>query len=403
MLTEVAIKRAIREATIANARKKLFDSGGLYLLIDPPKSLGWRYKYRIGGREKLLSFGIYPDVPTSLARERRDEARKQLAVGRDPSQVRKAVEDAQANTFISVARELLKAQAAKLDPGTLAQKTSWLEKRVFPHIGRLPIAEIPAPQILALLRKIEATGRHETARRVKTAIGEVMRYAVACGLTIYDPTTSLRGALIAGTKKSFAAVTDPERLSQILRIVWTYSGQPATEVALKYAFYVFPRPGELRKAEWSEFDLDAALWRLPPEKMKARKPHTVPLSRQAVALLEELQPLTGGGKFVFTSPRSAEKPLSENTLVGALRRLGIDKGEQTAHGVRAAASTLLNEQDWSPDLIELQLAHAPKDRIRAAYNRGLRIEERRKMMQHWADYLDGLRLRRNTPTATPSK
>ncbi len=402
MLTEVAIKRAIREATTANARKKVFDSGGLYLLIDPPKSLGWRYKYRIGGREKLLSFGLYPDVPTALARERRDEARKQLATGRDPSLIRKVMEDAQANTFSSVAHELLAAQATKLCPGTLAQKTSWLEKRVYPYIGRVPIADVTAPQILALLRKIEVTGRHETARRVKTAIGEVMRYAVACGLATFDPTTSLRGALVAGTKKSFAAVTDPERLSEILRVVWTYSGQPTTEVALKFAFYVFPRPGELRKAEWAEFDLSAALWRLPPEKMKTRRAHTAPLSRQAVALLEEIQPLTGNGKYVFPSPLSAEKPLSENTLVGALRRLGIDKGEQTAHGVRAAASTLLNEQDWSPDLIELQLAHAPKDRIRAAYNRGLRIEERRKMMQHWADYLDDLRLKREKPKGISS-
>ncbi len=402
MLTEVAIKRAIREATTANARKKVFDGGGLYLLIDPPKSLGWRYKYRIGGREKLLSFGVYPDVPTALARERRDEARKQLATGRDPSLIRKVMEDAQANTFSSVAHELLAAQATKLCPGTLAQKTSWLEKRVYPYIGRVPIADVTAPQILALLRKIEVTGRHETARRVKTAIGEVMRYAVACGLATFDPTTSLRGALVAGTKKSFAAVTDPERLSEILRVVWTYSGQPTTEVALKFAFYVFPRPGELRKAEWAEFDLSAALWRLPPEKMKTRRAHTAPLSRQAVALLEEIQPLTGNGKYVFPSPLSAEKPLSENTLVGALRRLGIDKGEQTAHGVRAAASTLLNEQDWSPDLIELQLAHAPKDRIRAAYNRGLRIEERRKMMQHWADYLDDLRLKREKPKGISS-
>ena len=403
MLTEVAIKRAIREATTANTRKKVFDGGGLYLLIDPPKTLGWRYKYRIGGREKLLSFGVYPDVPTALARERRDEARKQLATGRDPSVIRKAMEHAQANTFASVAQELLVAQTAKLEPGTLAQKTSWLEKRVYPHIGRQPIADVTAPQILALLRKIEVTGRHETARRVKTAIGEVMRYGVACGLATYDPTTSLRGALVAGTKKSFAAVTDPERLGQILRVVWTYSGQPATEVALKFAFYVFPRPGELRKAEWAEFDLKNALWRLPPEKMKARKPHVVPLSRQAVALVKELQPLSGESKYVFPSPLSAEKPLSENTLVGALRRLGIDKGEQTAHGVRAAASTLLNEQDWNSDLIELQLAHTPKDRVRAAYNRGLRIEERRKMMQHWADYLDDLRLKRDKPKAIPSQ
>ena len=267
----------------------------------------------------------------------------------------------------------------------------------------MPIAEVSAPQILALLRKIEVTGRYETARRVKTAIGEVMRYAVACGNATSDPTASLRGALVAGTKKSFAAVTDPEKLGRLLRVIWSYAGQPTTEAALKFAFYVFPRPGELRKAEWAEFDLESALWRLPPEKMKTRKPHVVPLSRQAVALLKELQPLTGAGKYVFSSVHSDSRPLSENTVLGALRRLGIEKSEQSAHGVRATASTLLNEQDWSPDLIELQLAHAPKDRIRAAYNRGLRIEERRKMMQHWADYLDGLRLQRKAQTAIRSK
>ena len=403
MLTEVAIKRAVREATTANARRKVFDGGGLFLLIDPPKSFGWRFKYRIAGREKLLSFGVYPAVPTVLARERRDEARRHLAAGRDPSVIRKATENANANDFRSVAKELLAAQATKLDVGTHAQKTSWLEKRVFPHIGRHPIAEVSAPQILALLRKIEVTGRYETARRVKTAIGEVMRYAVACGLATSDPTASLRGALVAGTKRSFAAVTEPEKLGPLLRVIWSYSGQPTTEAALKFAFYVFPRPGELRKAEWAEFDLKNALWRLPAEKMKTRKSHTVPLSRQVVALMKEIKPLTGDGKYVFPSVRSVDRPLSENTLVGALRRLGIDKSEQAAHGVRAAASTLLNEQDWSPDLIELQLAHAPRDRIRATYNRGLRIDERRKMMQHWADYIDRLRVQRKPHTATRSK
>jgi len=392
MLTEALIKRAIREAAASNVRRKLFDGGGLFLLIESSSNIGWRFKYRFAGREKLLSLGIYPDVCTAIARERREEARRQLAAGRDPSVVRMASRASQLNDFQSVAKELLAAQATKLDPGTLAQKTSWLENRVYPFIGRIPIAEVTAPQILALLRKVEVTGRHETARRVKTAIGEVMRYGVACGIATTDPTASLRGALIAGTKKNFAAVTEPEKLGKLLRAIWSYAGHPTTEVALKFAFYVFPRPGELRKAEWSEFDLQNAIWRLPPEKMKTRKQHLVPLSRQALSLLQELIPITGQGKYVFPGGRSAAQPMSENALVAALRRMGIEKGEQTAHGVRAAASTLLNEQDWSPDLIELQLAHAPRDRIRAAYNRSVRIEERRKMMQHWADYLDRLRL-----------
>ncbi len=397
MLTEFAIKQAIRGLPRQEKRRKLFDGGGLYLLLEPPKSSGWRFKYRFQGREKLLSFGTYPDVPTSRARMLRDDARRNLKSGRDPSSIRKAAEAGQSNTFRVVAEELLAAQATKLDPDTLAQKRSWLEKRVYPYVGRSPIADIRAPNILPLLRRVESTGRYETARRVKTVIGEVMRFAVASGLAEVDPTLSLRGALVAGTKGHFAAVTEPERLAEMLRVIWAYAGQPATEAALKFAFYVFPRPGELRKAEWSEFDLKAGLWRLPSGKMKSRKPHVVPLSRQAVQILEELQSLTGDGQFVFTSTRSGDRPLSDNTLVAAMRRLGIEKGEQTAHGARAVASTLLNEQGWNSDLIEIELAHVPKDRVRAAYNRSSRIEDRRKMMQFWADYLDALRLRTELP------
>lgn len=273
-------------------------------------------------------------------------------------------------------------------------------KACVPLIGRTPIVDVRAPQILNLLRKIEATGRHETARRVRTAVGEVMRYAAACGHVQGDSTVVLRGALVAGTKKAFAAVTDPKRLAEILRTVWTYSGQLTTETALKIAFYAFPRPGELRKAEWKEVDFEAALWRIHAEKMKSHRPHLVPLSRQVSELLLELHAATGHGQFVFPNPQSMKKPISDNTLVAALRRLGISKDEQTAHGVRAAASTLLNEQGWNPDLIELQLAHVPKDQIRATYNRSVRVEERRKMLQHWADYLDKLRDGRASPAAS---
>lgn len=400
MLTEFAIKQAIRALSLQQKRRKLFDGGGLYLLLEPPRSCGWRFKYRFQGREKLLSFGTYPDVPTYRARTLRDDARREVAAGRDPSVLRRAIEAGHANTFRSVAEELLAAQATKLDPGTLAQKRSWMENRVYPFIGRSPINEIRAPQILPLLRRIESSGRYETARRVKTAVGEVMRFAVATGLIEFDPTPSLRGALIAGTKGHFAAVTEPEKLAEMLRVIWTYAGQPATEAALKFAFYVFPRPGELRKAEWTEFDFKSSLWRIPAEKMKSRKPHVVPLSRQAIEILNELRPLTGEGQYIFTSSRSKSCPISDNTLVAAMRRLGIEKGEQTAHGARAVASTLLNEQGWNSDLIELQLAHVPKDRVRAAYNRSSRIEDRRKMMQFWADYLDALRLKRKLPAAS---
>jgi len=397
MLTELAIKKAIRALPNEQRRCKLFDGSGLYLLLEPPRSSGWRFKYRFNGREKLISFGSYPEVPTARARELREQARRDVRAGRDPSAIRKAATAGQSNTFKSIAEELLSAQSTKLDPGTLAQKRSWLENRVYPYIGREPIGNIQASQILPLLRRIETSGRYETARRVKTAVGEVMRYAVACGVATADPTLSLRGALIAGTKKHFAAVTEPEKLAPLLRVIWTYSGQPTTEAALKFAFYVFPRPGELRKAEWSEFDLKAALWRLPAEKMKSRKPHVVPLSRQAVQILEELKGLTGEQKYIFTCSRSVNRPISDNTLVAAMRRLGIQKSEQTAHGARAVASTLLNEQGWNSDLIEIELAHVPKDRVRAAYNRSMRIDERRKMMQYWADYLDSLRLERPLP------
>ncbi len=391
MLTELQIRSAIRQAANQESPQRLSDGQGLALVIVPPNRPAWRFRYHFQGREKMISLGVYPEVSIAMARERREAARRELAGGIDPSATRQASRAARAVDFKSIAEELLESQAARLDPGTIAQKAAWLRKRVYPFIGRMPIVDVRAPQILGLLRKIEATGRHETARRVRTAVGEVMRYAAACGHVQGDPTVVLRGALVAGTKKSFAAVTDPKRLAEILRVVWTYSGQPTTETALKIAFYAFPRPGELRKAEWKEIDFAESMWRIPAEKMKSRRAHLVPLSHQVVSLLEELHAVTGHGRYVFPSPQSMLKPISDNTLVAALRRLGISKDEQTAHGVRAAASTLLNEQGWNPDLIELQLAHVPKDQIRAAYNRSVRVDERRKMLQHWADYLDKLR------------
>ncbi len=399
MLSELKIRAEIRKFDPSGPRRKLHDGGGLYLLFEGTKAPGWRLRYRVDGREKLISLGVYPDVSIAMARDRRDAARRELAGGVDPSAGRQAARAARAIDFKTVAEELLESQTARLDPGTIAQKAAWLRKRVYPFIGCMPIVDVRAPQILGLLRKIEATGRHETARRVRTAVGEVMRYAAACGHVQGDPTVVLRGALVAGTKKSFAAVTDPKRLAEILRMVWTYSGQPTTETALRIAFYAFPRPGELRKAEWKEIDFAESMWRIPAEKMKSRRAHLVPLSHQVVSLLEELHAVTGHGRYVFPSPQSMLKPISDNTLVAALRRLGISKDEQTAHGVRAAASTLLNEQGWNPDLIELQLAHVPKDQIRAAYNRSVRVDERRKMLQHWADYLDRLREGPVSPSA----
>ncbi|HEX7113696.1 MAG TPA: integrase arm-type DNA-binding domain-containing protein [Steroidobacter sp.] len=386
----------LTEARIRAARPrekpyKLFDGGGLYLLVTPGGGRWWRLKYRYGGRECGISLGIYPDVSLKAARERRDEARRLLASGVDPSAHRKAERAASAQRFEALAREWLAGEEKKLAPATYAKAKWLLESWLLPALGAQPIGEITPAELLGVLRRVESRGIHETAQRAKQLAGRIFRYAIATGRAERDITADLRGALVPPATRNRAAITEPARVGELLRAIDGYIGQPATLYALRLAPYVFVRPGELRAAEWREFDLKAAEWRIPASRMKMREPHIVPLSRQAVAILEELRRLTGGGRYLFPSLRTPERPISENTLNAALRRLGYSGEEMTAHGFRAMASTLLNERGFPPDVIELQLAHKERNKVRAAYNRAERLEERRKMMQAWADYLDSLR------------
>lgn len=337
----------------------------------------------------MISFGAYPDVPLKLARDRREDARKLVAAGGDPAAQRKAERAGIANTFEAIALEWLVKQKFA---ATTLDKADWTFKElIFPSLGSRPISSITAPEVLAVLQRIEARGKHETAHRTKQRISQVLRYAIATGRAEHDVTADLRGALTRVKTEHHAAITEPQRVGELLRAIDGYVGQPSTTYALRLVPYVFVRPGELRFAEWKEFDLEAAEWRIPAQKMKMAEYHLVPLSRQAISILRELQPLTGAGKYLFPSLRTRERPISDATLTAALRRLGYSGDEQTAHGFRTIADTLLNELGFPPDIIELQLAHKERNKVRAAYNRAQRLEDRRKMMQEWANYLDGLR------------
>ncbi|MGA0586770.1 tyrosine-type recombinase/integrase [Dyella sp. KRB-257] len=289
-----------------------------------------------------------------------------------------------------MAEEWLAKQAATMAPATMAKARWTFDDLVFPWIGSRPIAEIDPPEML-VLRRIEERGAHETAHRTKQRCGQVFRYAIATHRAKHDPTTDLRGALTAAKVEHRPAITDPARIGELLRAIDGYTGGFVVRCALRLAPLVFTRPGELRKAEWAEIDMDAALWRIPAERMKMREPHTVPLAPQAVAVLRELQPLTGNGRYVFPSARTTSRPMSDAAVNAALRRMGFDKDTMTGHGFRALASSRLNELGWAPDVIERQLAHAERNKVRAAYNRAQYMEERQRMMQAWADYLDGLR------------
>ncbi len=387
MLSETAV----RNAKPREKPYKLSDERGLFLLINPSGSRWWRFKYSRFGRERGMSMGIYPDVSLTMARKRRDEARRLLADGIDPSAKRKAEKLANANTFRAIADEWLGLQRAKLKGSTLYKAQYQLESFIYPRLGNTPITQITAPDLLAALRRIEARGTHETAHRAKQRCGQIFRYAIATGRAEQDVSLHLRGALAPIVTTNRAAITDPLQVGQLLRAIDGYAGDAVTAYALKLAPLTFVRPGELRLASWSEFDLDKADWRIPAERMKIGEAHLVPLSMQAVAVLRELQSISGAGEYVFSSLRTGRRPMSNNTVNAALRRLGYTREEMTGHGFRALASTLLNEQGWHPDLIELQLAHAERNKVRAAYNRAQRIPERRKMMQAWADYLDELR------------
>jgi integrase len=381
----------IRSAKTRDRAYKLFDERGLFLLVTPTGGRLWRLRYRIGNLEKLISLGAYPDVPLKRAREKRDEARRLVADEIDPSADRKAKRAAMLVTFEGVAQEWLELQSKSLAPETISILSARLNSGLYPYLGSRPMGSISAQELLSALRRIEARGRHETAHRVRAVAGRVFRYAVATGRAQHDVAADLRDALAPVKSKNFASVTDPIRVGELMRAIDGYSGHAVSALALKLAPLVFVRPGELRQAEWSEFDLENAEWRIPAARMKMGELHVVPLAHQSITLLEELQPFARGGRYVFPSLRSRDRPMSNNTINGALRRLGYSTEEQTGHGFRTMASTLLNEQGFPPDVIELQLAHAERNKVRTAYNRAQRLPERRKMMQAWADYLDGLR------------
>lgn len=374
----------------------LFDGNGLFLLVSPTGGKLWRYKYRFGNKGKLLSFGTYPEISIADARRKREEARKLLANGIDPGEVRKAQKTASSavteNSFEVVAREWhekFKQRWTAVHADTTIRR---LERDAFPWIGSRPIGELKAPEVLAVLRRIESRGALETAHRVKTICGQVFRYAVATGRAERDPAADLKGALPPATKTHLAALTDPKEVATLLRAIDSYQGSFVVKCALQLASMFFVRPGELRHAEWNEFDFDAATWSIPAGKMKMKQAHIVPLSQQAVEVLKSLQPLTGRGRYVFPSNRSSLRAMSNNAILAALRRMGYDKDEMSGHGFRAMARTILDEVlQVRPEFIEHQLAHAVRDPNGRAYNRTAHLEERKKMMQLWSDYLDGLK------------
>jgi len=397
MLTDTAI----RKAKPAASPLKLTDGGGMYLLLKPDGGKYWRMNYRHEGKQKTLALGVYPTVTLADARERREAARKLLANGADPGAIRKSAKEARVaealateDTFEKIAREWMAWREAKGKTAeTTANKDRWrLESYLFPHIGQRPIKAITPLELRDVLKKAEEAGKHETASRVKITAGQVFRWAVLEGKTHTDITGSLRGLFTTPTPTHRAALTEPAQIGELLRSFDTFTGQFSTCCALKLAPLVFVRPGELRKAEWREFDLDGAIWRIPGERMKMKAPHIVPLSTQAVTVLRELFPLTGAGLYVFPSVRTASRTMSENTINVALRRLGYGKDEMTGHGFRSMAASRLNEMGWNADAIERQLAHAESNKVRAAYTHAAQyLEERTRMMQAWADYLDGLR------------
>jgi len=387
--TDFLTEARIRRARPKERPYKLRDGGGLYLLITPTDAKQWRLRYVVGSRESMVSLGTYPATSLKAARAKRTELRAALEVGKDPAAERRAERANTANAFETIAREWLAKQP--FAPKTLAKAVWTFEDLLFPYIGSRPVTALTAPELLEVFRRLESRGKHETAHRSKQRVGQVLRYAIATGRAERDPTADLRGALTPIKVTNRAAVTDPREVAQLLRALDGYQGHAIVEAALKMAPLVFVRPGELRAAEWAEINLDAAEWRIAAHRTKMRRPHLVPLAKQAVAILREIEPLTGRGRYVFPSPRTSQRPLSDNAITAALRRIGYTGEQMSWHGFRAMASTLLNELGFPPDIIELQLAHQERNEVRAAYNRAQRLEERRKMMQAWADYLDGLR------------
>ena len=387
---------AIRNAKSGVKARKMFDGRGLYLEVAPSGGKWWRLKYRIDGKEKRLSLGTYPDVSLKDARERCDEARRLLANKIDPSEHRKAKRTAKAeqtaNSFEAIAREWFSKHEPNWSASHADRIIRRLHRDVFPWIGSRAIANITAPQLLETVQRIEQRGALETAHRVLNICSQVFRYAIATGRARYNPSGDLRGALPPVKGKHFASVTEPEQVGEVLRALEGYAGTLPVRCALRLAPLVFVRPGELRHAQWNDIDLDNAEWRYLVTKTEAQ--HIVPLSKQAIEILQEVKPLTGRGRYVFPSARNpkGDRPMSDNAILAAMRCMGISKEEMSGHGFRAMARTILDEVlNFRPDYIEHQLAHKVRDPNGRAYNRTAHLPERRKMMQVWADYLDELK------------
>lgn len=382
---------ACRTAQPNDSAYKLADAHGLYLLVKPAGGRYWRLDYRFAGKRKTLALGVYPAVSLKAARDKREEARRLLANGIDPGEHRKIDRNSGNETFEAVAREWFTKFSPTWVPTHAGRVLRRLERDIFPRIGSRPAGEITAPQLLAVLRRIEHRGAVETAHRALQNCGQIFRYAIATGRAERDPSADLRGALPPVKQRHHASIIAPAAIGELLRAIGGYEGSEITRCALQLAPLVFVRPGELRHAEWGEINFETNEWRIPAEKMKMRTAHIVPLSAQAKTVLEELRPLTGTGHYLFPSIRGRNRPMSENTVNAALRRLGYTKDQMTGHGFRSMASTLLNERGFHRDAIERQLAHGERDKVRAAYNYAEHVAERHRMMQEWADYLDGLR------------
>ena len=391
-LTELAA----RNAKPADRLIKLSDGGGLQLWVFPDGAKRWRLAYRAGGSQKLLAIGVYPEVGLKYAREAREAAKKILAGGSDPMAAKKQAKAEQAiasaNTFAAIAAELVEKKRDEDKADQTISKAEWLLSLAYPEIGALPIKEITAPDILRVLRAVAARGRFESAKRLRATIGQVFRYAVATGRADADPTGALKGAIPSPPANHRAAIVDPRGFGALLRAIGEYEGARETLYAMQLLAVTFVRPGELRSAEWNEFDFDRAVWAIPGEKMKMRRPHHVPLASQSLRILRNLKDIAGVSRFLFPSTRSVERPMSENTINAALRRLGFKQDEMTAHGFRSAASSVLNESGlWNPDAIERQLAHVEPNAVRRAYARADYWDERVRMMTWWADKCDELR------------
>lgn len=389
-LTDIRVKNAKPETK----EYKISDGKGLYLLVTPSGGKLWRFKYRYDNKQKGLAFGSYPEVSLADARQRRDDARKLIASGVDPidqKKQQKAIELEQTTTFKNVAIEWHTAFKEKWTEKHAGRLLTRLEQDFFPFLGDTPIKEIKAPDLLELLRRVEIRSL-EQAHKLRGTCNQIFLYAIATGRAELNPAAGLVGAITPVKHKHMAAPTEPKAVAELIKAIDSFSGSFVVKCALQLAPIWFVRPGELRKAEWAEFDIDNAVWNIPAEKMKMRQPHLVPLSKQAIEVLKRLHALTGTGKYLFPCRRSILKPMSDNTINASLRRLGFEKDEITGHGFRAMARTILHEiLHFTPDAIEAQLAHAVPDRLGRAYNRTQHLAERKRMMQEWSDYLDKLK------------